>query len=164
MINSEHEHQMDDAALSARDCSLSRGMKTSMVVGLIAALRAMRGRQVLRRQRHADDDERAAARQEADAEVAEEVALLEQVGIEDGAVVGLVEHQDDRADAAFQPAFEPPFDCRQVSGRRASWWRGRFQQMRSRARARPTVVSETSMPWWSRRWRTSSGAVQTVWR
>src|SRR5512135_2209699 len=76
----------------------------------------------------------------------------------------LVEHQDDRADTAFQPAFPPPFDCRQVSGRRASWWRGRFQRMRSRARARPTVVSETSTPWWSRRWRTSRGAVQTVWR
>ena len=32
----------------------------------------------------------------------------------------LVEHQEHGAGAALQPAFEPPFDCRQVLGRRAS--------------------------------------------
>ena len=33
----------------------------------------------------------------------------------------LVEHQQDGADTAFQAAFQPPFDCRHVSGRRANW-------------------------------------------
>lgn len=32
----------------------------------------------------------------------------------------LVKHQQHRAEAALQPAFPPPFDCRQVSERRAS--------------------------------------------
>ena len=32
----------------------------------------------------------------------------------------LVEHQQDRASLAVQTAFQPPFDCRHVSGRRSS--------------------------------------------
>src|SRR5512135_2735275 len=56
----------------------------------------------------------------------------------------LVEHQHHGAYPAVQAAFQPPFDCRQVSGRRASWWRGRFHRMSRRAMARLTVLRETS--------------------
>src|SRR5512135_1916424 len=56
----------------------------------------------------------------------------------------LVEHQHHGADTAAQAAFQPPFDCRQVSGRRASWWRGRFHRRSRRARARLTVLRETA--------------------
>src|SRR5512133_1538049 len=72
----------------------------------------------------------------------------------------LVEHQQDGAFLLIQAAFQPPFDCRQVSGRRANWWRGRFHRRPSRAMARPTILRETSTSWWSRRYRTSKGAVQ----
>lgn len=34
---------------------------------------------------------------------------------------GLLEHQEHGASATPQAAFEPPFDCRRVSGRRVSW-------------------------------------------
>jgi hypothetical protein len=33
----------------------------------------------------------------------------------------LIEHEQDGVSLAVQAAFEPPFDCLQVEGRRASW-------------------------------------------
>lgn len=56
---------------------------------------------------------------------------------------GLVEHQQQGTHTPLQAAFEPPFDCRQVAGRRTNSWRGRFQRIPSRARARLTLLRET---------------------
>jgi hypothetical protein len=41
---------------------------------------------------------------------------------------GFVEHQQDRAAALGRPGFQAPFACRQVAGRLASTYRGRFQR------------------------------------
>src|SRR5262249_37149297 len=75
---------------------------------------------------------------------------------------GLVEHQQHAARAALEAAFEPPFDWRQVSGRSANWWRGRFQRISRRARARLTLRRDTETRWTSRKQRRKRSLGQPV--
>ena len=68
------------------------------------------------------------------------VALIQGWDLRDD---GLIEHQDDRALPYGQAAFEPPFACRHVVGRRARSCRGRFHRRPRREMARLTLVRDT---------------------
>ena len=74
----------------------------------------------------------------------------------------LVQHQDHRARATLQAAFQPPFAWRQVSGRAANSCRGRFQRKSRRAIATLILLREALIPWACSRSCCSNSAVQTV--
>src|SRR5262249_53934048 len=75
---------------------------------------------------------------------------------------GLVQHQPDGAPAVAQAPLEPPLACRQVAGRPASRWPGRFPTTCRPAIASRTLWVEISRPCASRRNCRRSGAVHTA--
>src|SRR5262245_29390858 len=74
----------------------------------------------------------------------------------------LIQHQHDRVSTSSQPPCKPPFAWRQVAGRRARRWRGRFHRSSKCARARLTLGRETTRACASCRYWVSKGAVHTV--
>src|SRR5215475_1247702 len=75
---------------------------------------------------------------------------------------GLIEHPHDGPDTVVEPAFEPPVAWRQVVGRHAKRYRGRFHRKPKRAIARLTLGLETVRSGSSQRYCVTSGAVHTV--
>ena len=73
-----------------------------------------------------------------------------------------VQRQDDRPLVRPEAVLEPPFTCCQFQARNASRWRGRFQTIRTRAMAKPTLFAQTLIWCSSDKYRCSSAAVQMV--
>jgi hypothetical protein len=73
-----------------------------------------------------------------------------------------IQGQDDRPLVRPEAVLEPPFTCCQFQARSASRWRGRFQAIRTRAMAKPTLFAQTWIWCSSDKYRCSNGVVQMV--